>query len=315
MTMRDIAQILGVSVATVSRALNNNENVSAETKKRVQELAKELVYTTNATARNLSKKDTRTIAVLVPNIKNQFFANLIDTICKYFYEDGYRITLYNSSEDLSIEESAIQNILEQRVNGVIAILIKSNYKTNPILCFDRFKIPCILLDRELEDSSTPGIFLDNFRCSYNITKKLIEEGHSNIAIITGSLDLKTAFDRLEGYKQAHKDLNIPIDNKNILLGDFTLESGYNAGIFLAENLNCTAIYASNNVMLVGAIKALKEKNRSLRLACFESLELLEILDYKILSYDIPMDIMGKKAFELLKNNLKEKIYIEPIMKG
>ncbi|MBC2856898.1 LacI family DNA-binding transcriptional regulator [Cetobacterium sp. 2A] len=314
MTIKDIAKELGLSVATVSRVLNKHKNVSFETRKKVQDLMDETMYTPNAIARNLSNQNNKTIAVLVPNISNPFFADLINIICKYFYKVGYGITLYNTSEDLCIEEASIKKILEQRVSGVVAILMKSKYVKNPLDTLERFHIPCVLLDRELEDSDMPGVFIDNIKGAYDITKKLITEGHKDIAIITGDLNLKTAKDRLKGYEKAHREIGLDINSKNIYIGDFTLDSGYNAACKILET-NSTAIFACNNVMLVGVLKLLTEKNKHLRLACFESLDILNILNYNVLSCNIPLEEMGKEVFEILKNKTKDRIYIEPVMRG
>ncbi|MGL6098355.1 MAG: LacI family DNA-binding transcriptional regulator, partial [Fusobacteriaceae bacterium] len=97
MTMRDIAKKLGISVATVSRALNNHDNVNEETKKKILELVKELHYTPNAIARNLSKNENNNIALIVPDLENMFFAKLVSRICRYFYKKGYQVVVYNSA--------------------------------------------------------------------------------------------------------------------------------------------------------------------------------------------------------------------------
>ncbi|MGL6169370.1 MAG: LacI family DNA-binding transcriptional regulator, partial [Fusobacteriaceae bacterium] len=96
MTMRDIAKKLGVSVATVSRALNNQDNVNEETKKKILDLVKELNYTPNAIARNLSKNENNNVALIVPDLENMFFAKLVSNICRYFYKKGCQVTVYNS---------------------------------------------------------------------------------------------------------------------------------------------------------------------------------------------------------------------------
>ena len=123
MNMKDIAKELGISVATVSRAINNSDNINPETKKKVLEFVEKSGYTPNAIARNLSKMESRTIALLIPNISNPFFASLVEEICKAFSKTQFQIALYNTSEDLEQEKKAIKNILGERIAGVIAVLI------------------------------------------------------------------------------------------------------------------------------------------------------------------------------------------------
>ena len=129
--MKDIAAHLGISVATVSRAINGSENINPETKARILAFVDKKGYTPNVIARNLSKMENNTIALLVPNISNPFFASLINKICANFAKSDYQIALYNTSEDIELEKKAIKNIIGQRIAGVIAILINGKYNENP----------------------------------------------------------------------------------------------------------------------------------------------------------------------------------------
>ena len=192
MKMKDIAKELGLSIATVSRVVNGHENVSEETKKKVQDFIEKKNYTPNVIAQNLSKMENKTVALLVPNISNPFFATLINYICKNFNKCGYQIALYNTVESLEQEKEAIKNIMGHRIAGVIAILIAGEYEVNPLEPLLRHKIPVYLLDREFENSKLSGVFLDNYKGAYNITRKLLESGHRDIALITGNLDFLNA---------------------------------------------------------------------------------------------------------------------------
>ena len=141
MKMKDIAKELGLSIATVSRVVNGHTNVNEETKKRVQEFIEKKNYTPNVIAQNLSKMENKTIALLVPNISNPFFATLTNYICKNFNRGGYQIALYNTVESLEQEKEAIKNILGHRIAGVIAILINGDYEENPLKPLLKQKIP------------------------------------------------------------------------------------------------------------------------------------------------------------------------------
>ena len=313
MKMKDIAKELGLSIATVSRVVNGHENVSEETKKKVQDFIEKKNYTPNVIAQNLSKMENKTVALLVPNISNPFFATLINYICKNFNECGYQIALYNTVESLEQEKEAIKNIMGHRIAGVIAILIAGEYEVNPLEPLLRHKIPVYLLDREFENSKLSGVFLDNYKGAYNITRKLLESGHRDIALITGNLDFLNARERMRGYIEAHRDFQVKFKEENIYEGDYLFESGYEIGKKLLET-SVSAVFSSNNLMLCGVLKALKEREKEIQLACFEKTDFFQLLDREIISCSIPLEEMGEKIYELFINKSKnKKIYIEPIL--
>lgn len=313
MKMKDIAKELGLSIATVSRVVNGHENVSEETKKKVQDFIEKKNYTPNVIAQNLSKMENKTVALLVPNISNPFFATLINYICKNFNKCGYQIALYNTVESLEQEKEAIKNIMGHRIAGVIAILIAGEYEVNPLEPLLRHKIPVYLLDREFENSKLSGVFLDNYKGAYNITRKLLESGHRDIALITGNLDFLNARERMRGYIEAHRDFQVKFKEENIYEGDYLFESGYEIGKKLLKT-SVSAIFSSNNLMLCGVLKALKEREKEIQLACFEKTDFFQLLDREIISCSIPLEEMGEKIYELFINKSKnKKIYIEPIL--
>lgn len=313
MKMKDIAKELGLSIATVSRVVNGHENVSEETKKKVQDFIEKKNYTPNVIAQNLSKMENKTVALLVPNISNPFFATLINYICKNFNKCGYQIALYNTVESLEQEKEAIKNIMGHRIAGVIAILIAGEYEINPLEPLLRHKIPVYLLDREFENSKLSGVFLDNYKGAYNITRKLLESGHRDIALITGNLDFLNARERMRGYIEAHRDFQVEFKEENIYEGDYLFESGYEIGKKLLKT-SVSAVFSSNNLMLCGVLKALKEREKEIQLACFEKTDFFQLLDREIISCSIPLEEMGEKIYELFINKSKnKKIYIEPIL--
>lgn len=315
MNMKDIAKELGISVATVSRAINNSENINPETKKRVLDLVEKSGYTPNAIARNLSKMESRTIALLIPNISNPFFALLVEEICKSFSKTQFQIALYNTSEDLEQEKKAIKNILAERIAGVIAVLIQGAYEKNPFESLINHNIPVLLLDRDTNSFKLPGVFIDNFSGAYKVVKRLLEKGHREISILTGDLNSITSQERLKGYIKAHEDMGISYSKDNIYEGNFLVDSGYSLGKEILKT-SSTAVFSSNNLMLLGFLKASRELKKDIDLACFEELKILRIFDIKVLACEIPLNIMGEKVFELFftEKNKRKKIYVEPILK-
>ena len=248
--------------------------------------------------------ENNTIALLVPNISNPFFASLINNICANFAKSDYQIALYNTSEDIELEKKAIKNIIGQRIAGVIAILINGKYEENPLLPLINYNIPVFLLDRDIRDYTLPGVFLDNYIGAYKVVTELLKRGHKDIAIITGDLSSLTAEERLKGYIKAHEDMNIPYSKANIYEGNFLLESGYEAGKKIL-NSSATAVF----------LKTMKVIGKEIELSCFEEIEYLQVLGINVICCKIPLDVMGEKTYSLFftDKSKRKKIYIEPIL--
>ena len=308
MRIQDIARLANVSVATVSRVINNNNNVKEETKERINQIIKENNYYPNIIARNLSKNENNTIGVIVPDIKNLYFASIMDGIVDEANNRNLNIILGCSNENFKLQKKYIELFIEQRVKGIIiAVTQNSDDKIN---FFEQIssKIPLVLIDRKI-DKQMPGVFFENFYSSYGVIEKFIKNNRKKIGFLAGPQTISTAKERLEGYKKALKDNGIKYDKKLVLYGDFTLESGYNLGKeILKREIN--AIYISNNSMTLGFLKALKELNinpESMEIATFEDNEIIRFIDEKIVSYDIPFSELAKKSIEILESLLKNDI--------
>ena len=305
MRIQDIARLANVSVATVSRVINNNNNVKEETKERINQIIKENNYYPNIIARNLSKNENNTIGVIVPDIKNLYFASIMDGIVDEANNRNLNIILGCSNENFKLQKKYIELFIEQRVKGIIIAVTQNSY--DKINFFEQIssKIPLVLIDRKI-DKQMPGVFFENCYAAYGVIEKFIKHGKKKIGFLAGPQTISTAKERLDGYKKALKDNGIKYDKKLVLYGDFTLESGYNLGKeILKREIN--AIYISNNSMTLGFLKALKELNinpESMEIATFEDNEIIRFIDEKIVSYDIPFSELSKKSIEILESLLK-----------
>ena len=308
MRIQDIARLANVSVATVSRVINNNNNVKEETKERINQIIKENNYYPNIIARNLSKNENNTVGVIVPDIKNLYFASIMDGIVDEANNRNLNIILGCSNENFKLQKKYIELFIEQRVKGIIIAVTQNSY--DKINFFDQIssKIPLVLIDRKI-DKQMPGVFFENFYSSYGVIEKFIKHGKKKIGFLAGPQTISTAKERLDGYKKALKDNGIKYDKELVLYGNFTLESGYNLGKeILKREIN--AIYISNNSMTLGFLKALKELNinsESMEIATFEDNEIIRFIDEKIVSYDIPFSELAKKSIEILESLLKNDI--------
>jgi LacI family transcriptional regulator len=261
-TLKHIAQKVGLSVATVSRVLNGKSakyRISKRTQAVVQKAAKELNYSPNQLARSLRLSRSNTIAYINPDISNPFFASIGKSIVKYARKAGYSIVLGDSEENTEMEISLIQAMLEHKVDGLIISPVGLKY--SHLVDLYKKKIPIVLIDRYFPDVDLPYVTSDNYKGALEAVSFLIENGHNRIACIQGLKNTSPNNDRVKGYIDAHKKFGIPVDN-NLIRGDsFGEENGYIETKLLLERKNIpTAIFAVSNLISLGALRALKEGN-------------------------------------------------------
>ena len=305
MKIQDIARLANVSVATVSRVINNNDNVKEETRNRINRIIKENNYYPNLIARNLSKNENNTIGVIIPDIKNLYFASIMDGIVNEANKKELNIILGCTNESFRLQKKYIELFIEQRVKGIIIAVTQNSY--DKVEFFEQIssKIPLVLIDRKI-NRQMPGVFFENFYSSYGVIEKFIKNNRKKIGFLAGPQTISTAKERLEGYKKALRDYNIKCNEKLILYGDFTLESGYDLGKKILKR-KIDAIYISNNSMTLGFLKALKELNidsKDMEIATYEDNEIIKFIDEKIISYDIPFSELSRKSIEILELLLK-----------
>lgn len=313
MKMTDIAKEAGVSTATVSRVINNEKNVREKTRKKVLEVIKKFEYTPSAVGRNLSKMETNIIAVIVPDISNPFFSEIVEGITKVADEKGVGVILFSTGEFIEKQERALNMAQEQRVKGVIISVTSDSYD-NGSEQLNKLKnkdIPAVLVDRDIKYSSVDGVFMDNVGGAYLGVKSLVDNGHRDIAIITGPMNSKPGRDRLKGYMKALADNNIEARDENIYEGDFKVESGYDLGKrILSRKERPSGVFVCNNQMTLGFIKAMKELGYStpedIAVTSFDKIEMLEILGIKLTTIYTSVRKMGIKAAEMLFERVENK---------
>ena len=261
-TINDIAVKVGVSHATVSRVLNNSGYVKDETREKVLKVIKDLNYTPSAIARSLSTSKTNTIGVIVPDINNLFFGEIIKGITEIADEHNLNIILCDTDEDKDKELKAINVLKQQRIQGLIITptFYKDSSNSENLNALKNLGIPIILIDGHVEYLDFSGVFIDHIKGAYDGTAALIEAGHRKIAIITGDMKSRPAKERLLGYEKALEANNIPIDNEYIFYGDYTHQTAYKiTKEILKMDNRPTAIFVSSNTTILGCIKAFYEE--------------------------------------------------------
>jgi LacI family transcriptional regulator len=313
MKMSDIAKKSGVSIATVSRVINEDKNVKDSTREKVLKIIEKYDYTPSAIARNLSKKDNNTIGVVVPDISNPYFSEMVEGISEVIDRENLNILIYNTNDKIQKEQKSLQMLLEQRIKGLIITVTSESYEKGKIY-LDKFlksNIPVVLSDRDIKDSSMDCVFIDNIGGAYKGVSLLVENKHKDIAIITGPLKSKPGRDRLKGYKNALSEKEIEITEENIYEGDFQMESGYLLGKeILKRKKRPTAVFVSNNQMTLGFFKAMNEMKLStpkdIAVLSFDRVELLDIFDINLTTVSASVRELGVKSAEILLERMKNR---------
>ena len=255
-TIYDVARAAGVSTSTVSHVLNGTRYVSVETEHRVRQAMQELHYRPNSLARGLVRQETQTLALIVPDNVNPFFAELARGIEDHGFAAGYNVILCNSDRNTSKELAYLDMLISKRVDGIIYMTMSTQIDQLQPLLDNR--IPLVTFDRDYEGIDT--VLLDNEQGGYDATRHLIDLGHRHIACIGGP-DAKTrSHERVRGYERAMVEAGLVVDERLIQPGAWTYESGQAAARRLLHlPVPPTAIFACNDLMAIGVISALREQ--------------------------------------------------------
>lgn len=227
-TIYDIATKLEISSATVSRGLQDHPSINKNTKKKIQDAAKELGYRHNNFASSLRKQKTNTIGVIVHELNSNFITSVLAGIEKVTTEAGYDIIIAHSSESSEKEAANALNLFHKRVDGLIASLA---FDTRTLEHFNHFEekgIPVIFFDRVEEKGDSTKVIIDNYKCGYQATQHLIEQGCKRIVLVTANLKRNVYAQRYKGYSDALYDNNIELNKDWVLIKDLSEQCGVEA---------------------------------------------------------------------------------------
>lgn len=316
-TIKDIAKLAGVSAATVSRVLNGTKAVSPDATERVLAAIEETGFRRNAAARSLASKKSHMIGVLITDISNMYFGELvsgIDSMAHYF---NYNIILANSNRDEQREIDCLNILIEKGVDGII-FTVHKNMKERVEEFIAKSNIPFVSLNRPCHNAFS--IRVDNFKESYEAAKYLINLGHRNIAYISGFFnDDASGIPRMEGYKQALKDNGIALKQSYISEGDFTFKSGYDAAEkLLMFNKDITAILVGNDEMAFGAITCIQDRGmkvpENISVMGFDNIKYTDYFRPRLTTVKQPIFEIGELATKTLLRAINgEEIPIKDIV--
>ena len=319
-TIREVAQAAGVSIATVSRILNGQGGVSPGLVEQVETAVKELKYQPNSVARALKVRESKSIGLLIPDIENPFFPALVRGVEDAAQIGGYALILCNTDGKQGEEEKYIRFLLSKQIDGII---FTGNFtaedwkKWLPVL-----NVPVVLLDRRVEGTSFSTVMVDNYLGAFMAVEHLIQQGNKKIALISGRALSANNGDRIKGYFAALKQYGLPQHPELMAEGQFSFESGYNAVDQLVnQGVDFDAVFACNDMMAIGAIERLIELGRrvpeDVAVVGFDNIRMAGWYKPALTTVDQPVYEMGQIAAQMLIEHMNgtkreaEQVVIKP----
>lgn len=309
-TIKDIASKLGLSVSTVSRALNDHPDIHDDTKATVNQLALKLGYKPNIVARSLKSQQSNQIGVIVPEIRHDFFANAISGIEEVAYQKGYTVVMSQSNEDFNREKINLNSMYLNRVGGIIVSVSQTTKTSEHFAQLLKNGVKMVFFDRVCEDLDVYRVVIDDFESSYNAVNYLISRGYKNIFHFAGPRILEICIRRRMGYEKAMLEQNIN-PSGNIIEGGMHERDGYESmDKLLKNNIIPDAIFAVNDPVAIGAFKRLKEQGIKIPgqvgIMGFSNNPITELVDPPLTTVEQPAFEMGKAAAELLIDQITGK---------
>lgn len=321
-TLKLLAERLKMSVSTVSKALNNYPTINEYTKKRVQEMARDLHFTPNKSAISLKERKSRTIGIILPNLLDQFFTRSIYGVEQYAMQHGYNVIIGQSNDDLEKEIQLANMLLKSGVDGLIVAISKNTQEFSHLNQFEQIGLPVVYYTRNPSFNLNCHKVLGNtFQGCYDATKYLIERGHRKIAYLGGPKMINFTHDRFNGYINALKDSHIPFDASLVAYTDFNKENTISAikNLF-SDKLNTpTAMVAFKETILFDAIKYLKsiDLDKYIKFECvgFGNNFFIDYLDSPpIASIEENPESVGEKAINLVLKLINREIDMKDYQK-
>lgn len=305
-TMKDIARIAKVSTSTVSHVINNSRFVSDEIRAKVMHVVKELNYTPSALARSLKVKETKTIGLLVTATNNPFFTEVVSGVEQYCHQHHYNLILSNTEGDTERLRHNLQTLIQKQVDGLLLMCSDARIQIGKDL---NVNLPFVVMDWWPTEEKADKIYENSEYGGYLATKQLIEKGHQHIAIITGNLKKSLAQNRLDGYKKALKEANIPLREDCIIESHFDFEGG-KRGMekVLALQPRPTAVFACSDSIAFGAYQTVWHQGlhipQDISIIGYDNITLAEYMSPPLTTINQPKAELGKLAVETLLQRIK-----------
>jgi LacI family transcriptional regulator len=308
LTIYDLAERLNISVATVSRALNNDPTVSKKTKRKVCELAEATGYRKNNFASGLRKPKTNTIGFIVHELNSHFIASVLSGIEKVMTEAQYNIIIGHSSESTATEIANANNLFHKRVDGLIVSLAYDTVSLDHYDPFIKRGIPIVFVDRVRMDAPGIKVIIDNHKAGYDTTAHLIQQGCRRVMHITGNLAQNVYADRLNGFRKALQDNNLPNEPDQVITTDLTEKSGVEVARQIMEmKARPDGLFFANDLCAAVCMKSLKDAGiripEDIAIAGFNNDTISRLVEPQLTT----INYAGKEMGEVAANNLLSQL--------
>lgn len=318
MNIYDIAKLSGVSIATVSRVLNNKPGVSIEARNSVMSVVEKNNFIPNQLAKSLANKKSYVVGIVMPGI-NHYFSHRVDAINKVLKEEGYSLMITANYRDYNSIDDDIWNfnlLIEKRVDGIIYFPTHVSEKHIELLQRIEKKIPIVVTDSEIEGINISSVIQDSYASSLELMSYLIQGGHSRIAFINGLSYDKVNLGRFNAYKDSLVGAGLEYNENNLVYGHYSLESGYDAMKELWQRQtdinhpNITAVFAANDAMAIGAINYLNEQGinvpNEVSVVGYDGIEYGQFFIPSLTTIRFNQYHMGQKAAEVLVDQIEKR---------
>lgn len=308
-TIYDIAQRLSLSSATVSRALQDHPAINKNTRKKIQQTAKDLGYRHNTFASSLRKQKTNTIGVIVHELNSNFITSVLAGIEKVTTEAGYDLIIAHSSESYTKEAANALNLFHKRVDGLIASLAFDTKDLDHFQSYEEKGIPVIFFDRVEEKSNSTKVIIDNYKCGYQATQHLIEQGCKRIVLVTASLKRNVYAQRHKGYTDALNDHQITYEKERVLIKDLSEQCGVEAALQILKMKPVPdGAFITNDFSAAVCMRTLRENGlrvpEDIAIVGFNNDAISKLVEPQMTTIDYPGIDMGEIAARNMINHLK-----------
>jgi LacI family transcriptional regulator len=307
-TIRDVANKAGVSIATVSRVLSGKGSVSEDAGGRVLSAVEDLEYRPNALARSLREENTKTLGLVISNVMNPFFTAVARAVEDAAAEQGYSVVLCNADENPDKEESYLDVLLQKRVDGLI--ISPARGKSRQLRRFVKAGVPVVFVDRSIEDLDIPTVRVDGKEAIARLVEYLVKLGHRRLAVVSGPREVISGGERLKSFLDCASGFGIEVPEEYVRFGDFRRESGrWAMRELLSLRRSPTAVFTANNLMCLGALQAAKETGCSIpedvSVATFDDIPWFELVDPPVTAIAQPTRELGAVAARMLLDMLED----------
>ena len=308
MSILKIAKLAGVSGATVSKVLNGKDQaISEATRKRIFEIVEREGYIPNSIAQSLKIKNTKTIGLIIPDVMNMFFGELAKGVEDSADKVGYSLILCNTDNNETKEKKYLKVLQGKMVDGIIMAAVENSSDTSLESC----KQPIVLIDRDVTTNQTVGrIKIDNEKCIYDAVSFLIKKGCKNIGFISSKTNNSISQNRLNGYIKVLEENGIPYNESIVYLDDYSVNTGSIGALSLISNSNIDGICCGNDLIAIGAIKALREKNidipKDIKVIGMDDISISSYIEPPLSTIRQPIYEMGHEAVDLLIDMIENR---------